>query len=181
MTSGHVQHSFTSGVRATADRSTLQGESEDDIAAALADHLHYEQAIPVALASRHDWYMALALTVRDRLLDRYLTTINAVLESRAKVVAYLSAEFLTGPHLGNNLLNLGIWDHAAGALARFGQNLDDLLKRRKSQGSATADSADSPHATWTRSPPSAFRRLATASATNSASSIRPFVTAVRWR
>ena len=55
MTSGHVQHSFTSGVRATADRSTLQGESEDDIAAALADHLRYHQAIPlVTLTTRHD-------------------------------------------------------------------------------------------------------------------------------
>ena len=134
MKSGHVQHSSTHGVRATADRSTPRGDSEDDIAAALADHLHYEQAIPLALATRHDWYMALALTVRDRLLDRYLTTINAVLESRAKVVAYLSAEFLIGPQLGNNLLNLGIGDQTARALARFGQNLDDLLQEEEEPG-----------------------------------------------
>ena len=78
------------------------------IAAAIADKLHYEQAVPVGEASRHDWYMALALAVRDRLLGRYLTTLGAVLESRAKVVAYLSAEFLTGPHLVSNLINLAI-------------------------------------------------------------------------
>jgi glycogen phosphorylase len=133
MTSGHVRHSLTTGVYGTGERSP-RGQSEEEIATAVADHLHYEQAIPLALATRHDWYMALALTVRDRLLDRYLTTINAVLESRAKVVAYLSAEFLTGPHLGNNLLNLGIWDQTARALAGFGQSLDDLLQEEEEPG-----------------------------------------------
>jgi len=102
------------------ERSVRTGLSDEAIAAAIADKLHYEQAVPFADASRHDWYMALALAVRDRLLDRYLTTLGAVLESRAKVVAYLSAEFLTGPHLGSNLINLGIRDAAAKALARFG-------------------------------------------------------------
>jgi len=54
-------------------------------------------------------------------------TIDAVLDSRAKVVAYSSAEFLTGPQLGNNLINLGIGDAAARALSRFGHDLDALL------------------------------------------------------
>ncbi len=78
--------------------------------------------------------MALALAVRDRLLDRYMTTIDTVLQSRAKVVAYFSAEYLTGPHLGNNLLNLEIWDAAAEALAHFGQNLQDVLQEEEEPG-----------------------------------------------
>jgi starch phosphorylase len=114
--------------------SVRTGLDEEAIAAAIADKLHYEQAVPFEDASRHDWYMALALTVRDRLLDRYLTTLHAVLESRAKVVAYLSAEFLTGPHLGNHLINLGIRDAAAKALARFGQDLEEVLQQEEEPG-----------------------------------------------
>ena len=78
--------------------------------------------------------MALALSIRDRLLDRYMTTIDVVRHSRAKVVAYLSAEYLTGPHLGNNLINLGIWDAAAQALARFGQELDVVIAEEEEPG-----------------------------------------------
>ena len=116
------------------ERPSRTGLTEEAIASAIADKLHYEQAVPFAIATRHDWYMALALAVRDRLLDRYLTTVDAVLDSRQKVVAYLSAEFLTGPHLGSNLLNLGIWDAAAKALARFGQDLDDVLQDEEEPG-----------------------------------------------
>ena len=67
--------------------------------------------------------MAVALAVRDRMLDRYMETVHAVTgpQSDRKVVAYLSAEFLTGPHLGNNLLCLGIRDAAEEALAGLGQ------------------------------------------------------------
>ena len=103
-------------------------------AAAIADHLHYQQGVSSRYATRHDWYMALALAVRDRLLDRYLKTIDAVLDSRVKVVAYLSAEFLTGPHLGNHLLNLGIREAAAQALSGFGQNLEDVLEEEEEPG-----------------------------------------------
>ena len=110
------------------------GLGEEAIAQALADNLHYQQAIPSGYASRNDWYMALAVAVRDRLIDRYLTTIDAVLESRTKVVAYLSAEFLIGPQLGNNLINLGIWDAAAQALSRFGQNLADVVEQEEEPG-----------------------------------------------
>ena len=60
-------------------------------------------------ATRNDWYMALAYTVRDRMIDRYIRTLEAITDGGrgVKVVAYLSAEFLTGPHLGNGLINLG--------------------------------------------------------------------------
>ena len=43
-------------------------------------------------------------------------------------MAYLSAEFLMGPHLGNNLINLGIHDTARQALAELGLDLDELLR-----------------------------------------------------
>ena len=134
MKSGHSEHPSSVAIPVTVDHSVRTGLGEEAIAAAVADNLHYQQAIPSQFASRHDWYMALALAVRDRLLDRYLKGIDALLQSHPKVVAYFSAEFLTGPHLGNHLINLGIWDAAAGALSRFGQNLADVLEEEEEPG-----------------------------------------------
>jgi starch phosphorylase len=134
MKSGDTEHPSSVAIPVTAAHSIRTGLGEEAIAAAVVDHLHYEQAIPSKFATRHDWYMALALAVRDRLLDRYLTGIGSLLKSHPKVVAYLSAEFLTGPHLGNHLINLGIWDAAAHALSRFGQNLADVLEEEEEPG-----------------------------------------------
>jgi glycogen phosphorylase len=52
----------------------------------------------------------------------------------AKAVAYLSAEFLTGPHLGNSLINLGIWQAVVEALSRMGQDLSGLLEQEEEPG-----------------------------------------------
>ena len=49
-------------------------------------------------------------------------------------MAYLSAEFLPGPHLANNLLNLGIADEMRQALAELGFDLDDLLEQEEEPG-----------------------------------------------
>ena len=105
------------------------GLSADAIATALIDNLHFLQGRLPRRASGHDWYMALAYTVRDRLLHRCTTTVEAVVESnaRAKLVAYLSAEYLTGPQLGNCLVNLGIWPAVREALSKLGQDLPTLL------------------------------------------------------
>jgi starch phosphorylase len=59
-------------------------------------------------AAKHDLCVALALTVRDRLFERIVETLNTYGGANARRVAYLSAEYLPGPHLANNLLNLGI-------------------------------------------------------------------------
>jgi starch phosphorylase len=106
------------------------------LAAAILDHLRYHQAVPLEYATRQDWYMALALAVRDRMLDRYIATLHAVTAPQAgrRVVAYLSAEFLTGPHLGNNLLCLGMQEAAHDALSGLGQHLDHLLEQEEEPG-----------------------------------------------
>jgi len=56
-------------------------------------------------------------------------------------VCYFSAEYLLGPHTGNNLLNLGIWDNVAEALARSGCGSPICSSRRRSPGSAAVASA----------------------------------------
>ena len=50
------------------------------------------------------------------------------------MVSYLSAEFLMGPHLANNLLNLGLYDNFDKALKELGLNLDDLIEQEEEPG-----------------------------------------------
>jgi glycogen phosphorylase len=109
--------------------------SADEIATALVDNLHHFQAKLPQYATRNDWYMALAYTVRARMLDGYIQTVEAMAATDAtKVVAYLSAEFLTGPHLGNTLIALGIWDAVREAVSRVGQDLPALLEQEEEPG-----------------------------------------------
>ena len=114
-------------------RTRLDAEA---IAQALIDNLHCLQAKAPQHATRNDWYMALAYTVRDRMPDRHIRTVEAIAAPHAatKAVAYLSAEFLTGPHLGNSLIALGIWEAAQQALSRVGQDLSGILEQEEEPG-----------------------------------------------
>ena len=99
-----------------------------------------------------------------------------------KIVGYLSAEFLIGPQLGNNLLNLGIREPVKQALAELGLDLEDIdAAKSRSRGWATAAWAGWPPATWIRWPLCAFRQSDTAFATSSGCSTRRSATAGRWR
>ncbi|CAG1010505.1 hypothetical protein BURK2_04047 [Burkholderiales bacterium] len=88
---------------------------------AILDHLHFTLARHIGLATRNDWYMAVAYTVRDRMLDDWLSSLHHLSDRTIRIVSYLSAEFLMGPHLGNNLVNLGIMGPVRQALAELGQ------------------------------------------------------------
>jgi len=120
----------------SAIESVRSGLGVDAITEGLIENLHCLQAKLPQHASRNDWYMALAYTVRDRMLHRYISTLEVIADANIpiKVVAYLSAEFLTGPHLGNSLINLGIWRQAEEALARVGQDLLTLLEQEEEPG-----------------------------------------------
>jgi starch phosphorylase len=120
-----------------ADAETIRtGLSANTIAQALLENLECLQARYPGNATSHDWYIALAYTVRDRMLQRYINTLEAIADAHfpIKVVAYLSAEFLTGPHLGNSLINLGIWDATKEALATLGQDLSSLVEQEEEPG-----------------------------------------------
>jgi glycogen phosphorylase len=89
--------------------------------------------VPMA-ASRNDLYTALALTVRDRVFKQSVRTMEHYAERDARVVAYLSAEFLPGPHLANNLLSLGIVEQTRQAMSELGLNLDELIEQEEEPG-----------------------------------------------
>jgi starch phosphorylase len=87
-----------------------------------------------ALATRHDFYLALAHAVRDQLLERWISTAATYTAQKSRTVCYLSAEFLMGPHLGNNLVNLGLQGVVRQAVAELGLDLDELLREEPEPG-----------------------------------------------
>ena len=98
------------------------------------DDLFYVQGKFPALATKHDYYMALAFAVRDRMLQRWISTAAVYTKQASRTVAYLSAEFLIGPHLANNLINLGIFDPAKQCMTELGLNFEELLQQEEEPG-----------------------------------------------
>ncbi|MEO1402249.1 MAG: glycogen/starch/alpha-glucan phosphorylase [Cyanobacteria bacterium J06635_1] len=101
---------------------------------AMADNLFYVQGKSQKNATLNDYYMALAYTVRDRILQRWIATSQAYHHSDVRVVCYLSAEYLLGPHLGNNLVNLDIYEPVRQAVEASGLDLDELLAQEEEPG-----------------------------------------------
>ncbi len=122
----------TPGCYADPERAGLDAEGVFD---GMTEHLFFTIGKLAPTASRHDLYMALSYAVRDRLMTRYLASLEAIRARPQKTVAYLSAEFLIGPQLNNNLLNLGIQKEAETALRRFGiESIDELLEVEEEPG-----------------------------------------------
>ena len=86
------------------------------------------------IATKHDYYLAAAFTVRDQILRRWVTTASTYFEHASRTVCYLSAEFLIGPQLGKNLLNLGYFEQARQAAHELRQDFDVLLEQEDEPG-----------------------------------------------
>jgi starch phosphorylase len=97
-------------------------------------HLYYTQGRVAETATPNDLYIALAYTVRNQLLERWLHTVENYSKPRVRFVSYLSAEFLLGPHLENNLVNLGIYDEARSALEDLGLDLRKIMEQEEEPG-----------------------------------------------
>jgi starch phosphorylase len=110
------------------------GLSKDALKRAFFDNLYYVQGKFAALATKHDYYLALAYTVRDRMLQRWISTATHYTQQGSRTVAYLSAEFLLGPHLGNNLINLGIEDAVRAAVGELGLSFEELIGQEEEPG-----------------------------------------------
>jgi len=108
--------------------------SKEALKRAFLDNLFYIQGKFPALATKRDYYMALAFVVRDRLLQRWISTAAAYTKHGSRTVAYFSAEFLLGPHLGNNLVNLGIYDQVQAAVSELGLDFNELQQHEEEPG-----------------------------------------------
>jgi starch phosphorylase len=109
-------------------------EASEQLKAEIFKNLHLVQGKDEQFATAHDYYMALACSVRNELLKKRIHTAKTYSQKGAKVVFYLSAEFLMGRHLGNGLINLGLHEPMRHALADCGLDLDELLEREAEPG-----------------------------------------------
>jgi starch phosphorylase len=115
----------------------LRAPAPNEAAAVLhsfTNHLLYSLAKDQYSATARDRFMSLALTVRDRLIERWIATQQRYYRRDAKRVYYLSAEFLMGRALANNLLNLGLYDTAREAMRMMSLEVADLLEQEVDAG-----------------------------------------------
>jgi starch phosphorylase len=84
--------------------------------------------------SVHYHYLALALTIRDRLMERWKNTRYAYYGTNCKRGYYLSLEFLMGRTLGNAALSLGLTETVGSALHSLGLELEDLAEAEHDAG-----------------------------------------------
>lgn len=114
------------------------GLSPEALSQAFLDNLYYAQGRIPSIATVNDLYMALAYTVRDRMLARWVADMERYsryeVEDDIKLVCYFSAEYLPGPHLANNLVNLGIMSEVREAMERLGLNLDEIIGQEEEPG-----------------------------------------------
>ena len=102
---------------------------DDDVAAirrALIAKLAYDVGKDPIVASPHDWYVATALAVRDRIVDCWFPSTREIYASKRKRVYYLSLEFLIGRLLFDAMNNLQLTETVRAALAELGVDLDEL-------------------------------------------------------
>jgi glycogen phosphorylase len=119
---------------AVCSEDSRTGLSVETLKRSFINNLFYVQGKFPAIATRNDYYRALAYMVRDRLLHRWIATAAEYTKRGSRTVCYLSAEFLMGPQLGNNLVNLGIFEAVKQAVAESGFDLHELLEQEEEPG-----------------------------------------------
>ncbi|HJS85145.1 MAG TPA: glycogen/starch/alpha-glucan phosphorylase [Acetobacteraceae bacterium] len=92
----------------------------------IIEKLTYDVGRDPIVASEWDWFVATCLTVRDRIVDRWIASARSDYAHRRKRVYYLSMEFLIGQLLHNHLRNLGILEPMRAALAELGVDLENM-------------------------------------------------------
>ncbi len=108
--------------------------TKDGLKESFSASLHYGLAKDRFTATSHDNFMALGMSLRDRLVERWIQTQQRYHVKNLKRVYYLSLEFLIGRLLGNYILNLGLWDQSQKALEEFGLDLEKVREEEVDAG-----------------------------------------------
>jgi starch phosphorylase len=101
---------------------------------AILDNLYFIQGKSIELATMNDWYIAVAHTVRNKMMLNWVEFLQRLRKKDLKIVGYLSAEFLMGPHLGNAMINLGIFDDVKNAVEELDLDLNQVLQQEEEPG-----------------------------------------------
>lgn len=110
------------------------GMELEDIKQDLAENLLYILGKPPAMATLHDCYLSVAQCVRSRMIKRWVTSTENFFRKKERAVCYFSAEFLIGPQLQRNLINLGLHDTMKQAVLEFGLDLNQIIEKEQEPG-----------------------------------------------
>ncbi|MFZ5572471.1 MAG: glycogen/starch/alpha-glucan phosphorylase [Thermodesulfobacteriota bacterium] len=110
------------------------GHDLESIKQDLLENLQYVLAKPAAMRTLNDHYLAVAYSVRNRMIKRWSDTVEKFFASNSKAVCYFSAEFLIGPQLRRNLISLDIYDTMNRATAELGMNLNGIIEHEPEPG-----------------------------------------------
>ncbi len=108
--------------------------SAEGIRLAFLRHMRRTVGKPREFSNALDQYRAMAHLVRDRVMDDWIHTVESYKEHHVRVVCYLSAEFLLGPHLLNGMLNLDITKAAEEACHHMHYDLNKLADEEPEPG-----------------------------------------------
>lgn len=108
--------------------------SKEGFTSDLERHFRYTLGRDQADHSHLYLYTAAALTVRDRLVERWRDTRNRYHHEKPKRVAYLSLEFLMGRALNNAVMNMDMDEQLREALQEFGVSLEKLADEERDAG-----------------------------------------------
>lgn len=118
----------------TPSNNKLLGMDAESIKHDFVNHMEYSLGKDEYAATAQDCYSSIALTARDRLIERWIMTQQTYYKTNAKRVYYLSLEFLIGRTLGNSLINLGLFGEADKAMHELGYSLEELREKEWDAG-----------------------------------------------
>jgi starch phosphorylase len=99
-----------------------------------AEHLEFILVKDKFTVTKDDAYFALSLSIRDRMVRRWLRTQQKYKEEDTKYVYYLSMEFLMGRLLGNALINLDFYEECYDILKENGYRLEEIRELEHDMG-----------------------------------------------
>lgn len=111
-----------------------KGTDWKSIQISFANHLEYSLSKDQYTATDRDLYLSLALSARDRLIERWIRTQQLYYNHDVKRVYYLSAEYLMGRLLVNNLINLGIYNESKKAMDGLNIEMEELVENEPDMG-----------------------------------------------
>ncbi|CAI8324160.1 MAG: Maltodextrin phosphorylase [Opitutia bacterium UBA7350] len=127
----------TQAKSAKSPRNGFKFQIDSDAASlkvSILNHLRFTLARHAENATAQEWWTATCFAVRDRLLDRFMTTQETHNKKKVRRAYYLSLEYLMGRLLINNLHNSGLYEATQSALGELGQDLEEIASEEADMG-----------------------------------------------
>uniref|UniRef100_A0A8V5H6S2 Alpha-1,4 glucan phosphorylase n=1 Tax=Melopsittacus undulatus TaxID=13146 RepID=A0A8V5H6S2_MELUD len=115
-------------------RGIVGAESVAELKRGFNRHLHFTLVKDRNVATPRDYYFALAHTVRDHLVGRWIRTQQYYYEKDPKRIYYLSLEFYMGRTLQNTMINLGLQNACDKAIYQLGLDMEELEEIEEDAG-----------------------------------------------